>query len=60
MNQGWWLAVEQWERELVAIHGKAIGFSGPVLSEDDPIHGGFEQTIGRLRVRQNFRLPRRF
>jgi DNA/RNA endonuclease G (NUC1) len=60
MNQGWWLAVEQWERELVVAHGKAIGFSGPVLSDDDPIRGEFEQAIGRLRVRQNFRLPRRF
>jgi DNA/RNA endonuclease G (NUC1) len=60
MNQGWWLAVENWEREIAAAHGKAIGFSGPVLAGDDPIHRGVEQLIGRLRVRQNFRLPRRF
>jgi DNA/RNA endonuclease G (NUC1) len=31
-----------------------------VLAGDDPIHRGVEQLIGRLRVRQNFRLPRRF
>jgi endonuclease G len=60
MNRGWWLAVEQWEREMVANNGKAIGFSGPVLSDEDPIHRDLEQSIGRLRVRQNFRLPRRF
>jgi endonuclease G len=60
MNRGWWLAVEQWEREMVAIQGKAVGFAGPVLAEDDPVHRDLEQSIGRLRVRQNFRLPRRF
>jgi endonuclease G, mitochondrial len=60
MNRGWWLSVEKWEREIVTNHRKAIGFSGPVLAGDDPIHRDFEQSIGRLRVRQNFRLPRRF
>jgi len=60
MNQGWWLAVENWERRVATEHGKAVGFSGPVLAADDPIHRGLEQVIGRLRVRQNFRLPRRF
>ena len=60
LNQGWWLAVENWEREMATHQGKAIGFSGPVLAVDDPIHRDLEQSIGRLRVRQNFRLPRRF
>jgi DNA/RNA endonuclease G (NUC1) len=60
MNRGWWLAVEQWEREIVDRHQKAVGFSGPVLAEDDPIHRDLEQSFGRLRVRQNFRLPRKF
>jgi endonuclease G len=60
MNRGWWLGVEKWEREIVAEHGKAIGFSGPVLAADDPVQRDVEQSIGRLRVRQNFRLPRQF
>lgn len=60
MNQKWWLAVEEWEREVVTAHGKATGFSGPVLAADDPVHRDLEQSVGRLRVRQNFRLPRRF
>jgi endonuclease G len=60
MNRGWWLAVEQWEREIATTYGRAIGFSGPVLGEDDPIHRDLEQSFGRLRVRQNFRLPRKF
>jgi len=60
LNRGWWLSVEEWERKMVDVHGKAIGFSGPVLAEDDPIQRGVEQSIGRLRVRQNFRLPRQF
>jgi endonuclease G len=60
MNRGWWLAVELWEREMVAARGKAIGFSGPVLAQDDPVYRDIEQAIGRLRVRQDFRLPRGF
>ena len=60
LNQGWWLAVENWERKIAIEHVKAVGFSGPVLAADDPIHRDLEQSIGRLRVRQNFRLPRRF
>jgi DNA/RNA endonuclease G (NUC1) len=60
MNQGWWLAVEQWEREMVAHHQRAIGFAGPVLADDDPLLRQVDQTVGRLRLRQNFRLPRRF
>jgi len=60
MNRHLWLSVEQFEREIVDIHHKAIGFSGPVLAEDDPTHGDAVQTIGRLKVRQNFRSPRRF
>lgn len=60
MNQEWWLGVEQWERHTVRRCERAIGFSGPVLADDDPPYAAVEQTIGRLRVRQNFRLPRRF
>jgi DNA/RNA endonuclease G (NUC1) len=60
MNRGWWLAVEVWERNLVVSQRKAIGFSEPVLADDDPLHRDVEQTMGRLRVRQNFRSPRRF
>lgn len=60
LNQKWWLGVENWERKIATEHLKAIGFSGPVLAADDPIHRDLEQSIGRLRVRQNFRLPRMF
>jgi endonuclease G len=60
MNQQWWLAVELWERRLVAARGRLSALAGPVLRDDDPPHGGAEQTIGRLRLRQNFRLPRGF
>ena len=60
MNQQWWLAVELWERRLAAARGKLSAFAGPVLRDDDPPHGGDEQRIGRLRLRQNFLLPRGF
>jgi DNA/RNA endonuclease G (NUC1) len=60
LNRGWWLSVELWERELVAQVGRLAGFAGAVLAESDPIHRDVEQVIGRLRVRQNFRLPQRF
>ena len=60
MNQRWWLAVERWEEALVEARERAIGFSGPLLQDEDPVHGASEQTIGRLRVRENFRLPRCF
>jgi DNA/RNA endonuclease G (NUC1) len=60
MNRHWWLALEDWERKNAQAHGRASGFSGPVLADDDPIHRDIEQPVGRLRVRQNFRLPRKF
>lgn len=60
MNRRWWLSVENWERQSVLVHGKAIGFAGPVLAHDDPLHATSEDIIGRLRVRDNFRLPQRF
>ena len=60
MNRGWWWAVEQWERKLADRVGKVVGFAGPVLRPDDPVHSRSEEVIGRLRVRANFRLPQRF
>jgi DNA/RNA endonuclease G (NUC1) len=60
MNQRWWLSVEQWERESLQVDGKAVGFAGPVLADDDPVHATSESMIGRLRVRDNFRGPQRF
>ena len=45
---------------IVSKFGKAVGFSSPVLTDEDPVHRDFEQVIGRLRLRQNFRLPRKF
>ena len=60
MNRRWWLAVEEWERALAVIHRRVVGFAGPVLRPDDPVHSRSEEVIGRLRVRANFRLPQRF
>ena len=60
VNQKSWLAIEMWERQLVMSRARAIGFSGPVLANDDPPHGANEQLIGRLRVRQNFHLPQAY
>jgi DNA/RNA endonuclease G (NUC1) len=41
-------------------YGRGVGFAGPVLADDDPVHSASESMIGRLRVRENFKLPRRF
>jgi endonuclease G, mitochondrial len=60
MNRHWWLAVEQWEDALLASHPRVSSFSGPALLPDDPVHGAMEQTVGRIRMRQSFRLPRAF
>jgi DNA/RNA endonuclease G (NUC1) len=60
MNRRWWLAVEQWERAQVTKHAKVIGFSGPVFADDDTHQPQVERQVGRLRVREAFRLPRRF
>jgi endonuclease G, mitochondrial len=60
MNQRWWLCVEQWERGVAARRGRLSAFAGPVLRHDDPQHGAQEELIGRLRLRQNFRLPQAF
>ncbi len=60
MNRRWWLAVEHYERALAERFGRLVGFGGPVLAPDDPAERELEQRIGRLRVRQNFRRPRRF
>lgn len=49
MNRRWRLAVAQWEREQVAIHERTVGFSGPVLAEDDPIHRDIEQSFRPAR-----------
>jgi DNA/RNA endonuclease G (NUC1) len=60
MNQRWWLAVENWEDALLARLGRLLSFSGPALEADDPIHRDVAQRVGRVRTRQNFRLPRAF
>ena len=60
MNQRWWLCVEAWERRFATRHGRLTGWAGPVLRDDDPPHGTQEEVIGRLRLRQNFRLPQGF
>lgn len=60
MNRRWWLCVEAWEHGLAQRHGRLTGFAGPVLDDGDPPHGAQEEVIGRLRLRQNFRLPQAF
>lgn len=60
MNRRWWLCVEAWEHGVAQRQGRLAGFAGPVLGDDDPPHGAQEEVIGRLRLRQNFRLPQAF
>ncbi|RYF92698.1 MAG: DNA/RNA non-specific endonuclease, partial [Chitinophagaceae bacterium] len=60
MNQGWWLKIEEWERAVTDAYGRAISFGGPVLRADDPPLGEKEQLIGRIKVKQNFRVPQSF
>jgi DNA/RNA endonuclease G (NUC1) len=60
MNRKWWWCVEDWERTQLMARDRSIGFAGPVLAHDDPVHGATETLVGRLRVRNNFLLPRRF
>ena len=60
MNQRWWLWVEHWERGVVSKYGKASGSSGPVFADSDPLLSDVDQSVARLRARQNCRVPRRF
>jgi endonuclease G len=60
LSQGPWTAVGQWERAFARVGHRVTGLAGPVLRDDDPVHGGEEILIGRLRSRQNFRLPRSY
>jgi len=60
MNRRWWACVEEWERAQVVVHGRGVGFAGPLLAHDDPVHSASDSLIGRLRVRENFKLPRSF
>lgn len=60
MNRPWARALADWEARVVAERGRAIGFSGPILREDDPFFRDVSQTLGRLVAHQTFRLPRAF
>jgi DNA/RNA endonuclease G (NUC1) len=60
INRNWWLELDEWEASIVKTYGRAVGFSGPVLRPDDPIHDYIEQTVGRLVAKRTFRLPQAF
>lgn len=60
INRPWGRALADWEGRVVADRGRAIGFSGPILREDDPFFRDVSQTVGRLVAHQTFRLPRAF
>lgn len=60
INRPWGRALADWEARVVAERGRAIGFSGPILREDDPVFRDVSQTVGRLVAHQTFRLPRAF
>jgi DNA/RNA endonuclease G (NUC1) len=55
-----WTVIGEWERAFARDGQRVIGLAGPVLRDDDPVHGAEEVRIGRLRSRQNFRLPRKY
>ena len=60
VNRFSWLALEQRERELALERERVVGFSGPVLHEDDPAHSVTDELRGRVRARQTFHLPRSY
>jgi endonuclease G len=60
LNQWSWLALEEWEREQATVHGRVVGFSGPVLRPDDPLHVVSDEQRGRLHALRTFRTPRRY
>jgi DNA/RNA endonuclease G (NUC1) len=60
VNRWSWLALEQWERQRAREIDVLVGFSGPVLREDDPFHVVTDEVRGRLQARQTFRLPRHY
>ncbi|UOY00193.1 DNA/RNA non-specific endonuclease [Blastococcus sp. PRF04-17] len=60
VNRSTWLALEQLERRLAERHGAVAVFGGPVLDPQDPLHVVTNETRGRIRARQTFRLPRAF
>jgi endonuclease G len=60
LNRHWWLALEQWERDMARAKGRVTGFSGPVFSdEDEPFRGEVEFEHG-LVAYDTFRVPRAY
>jgi endonuclease G len=60
VNRFSWLALENGERNLAHERGRVVGFSGPVLAADDPLHSVTDELRGRVRARQTFHLPRAY
>jgi DNA/RNA endonuclease G (NUC1) len=58
LNRRWWLQLERWERGIVKATGKAIGFTGPVFGEDDPVDREIVVSKGRLVAKEPTRIPR--
>jgi DNA/RNA endonuclease G (NUC1) len=60
VNRWSWLSLEEMERERARVEGRVVGFSGPILRSDDPLHVVTDEIRGRLHARQTFRLPKGF
>ncbi|MGY3033179.1 DNA/RNA endonuclease G (NUC1) [Bradyrhizobium sp. USDA 4354] len=60
LNQGWWHALEQWERAMAQSRGRLTGFSGPVFSDDDEAFRGDVEFEHGLIARDTFRVPRAY
>jgi len=60
MNIRWWLAVENFERSAAMKRGKAIGFSGPVFSEEDKVFRDEFEKDGMFIAKETYRIPRAY
>jgi DNA/RNA endonuclease G (NUC1) len=60
VNVGSWLSLEKWERATAAEYGKAVGFSGPVFSQEDELFRGDMRVEDEVMARDTFKIPRHF
>lgn len=60
MNMRWWLAVEQFERNIARNRKKVIGFSGPVFSDhDESFRDEFEKD-GMFIAKETYKIPKAY
>jgi len=57
LNRDWWLALEQWERNMAREKDRLTGFSGPVFSDEDKLLGGEVEFEHGLIAYDTFRIP---